>query len=165
MEGAIPCQDHAILQLLLDAGANNIDLALSTAAATGDTTAFPKLLAAAQGPADQQGKALVAAATRDNTSMVRTLIHRKANVDAALRAAAATSNVQAATVILEHPQVRVTDQGLKQQLVDLAARSQSFSLLWALSKSVGMLDDCELPQHMASKDWIARKKHFHYPSD
>jgi hypothetical protein len=161
MEGAIPCQDHAILQLLLDAGANNIDLALSTAAATGDTTAFPKLLAAAQGPVDQQGKALLAAATRRSASMVRSLVHRKANVAAALRAATATSNVEAATMILEHPQVRATDQGLKQQLVDMAARSQSFSLMWALSKSVGMLDNCELPQDVASKDWIARKKHFH----
>jgi ankyrin repeat protein len=157
--GAVPCRDHAILQLLLDAGANNIDAALQAAAQFGDTTAFPKLLAATQGTVDQQGKALLAAATRGTASMVMSLMHRKANVAAALSAAAATSNVEAATMILEHPQVRVTDQGLKQQLVDLAARSQSFSLMWALSISVGMLDDCELA--VASKDRIARKQHLH----
>jgi hypothetical protein len=72
-----------------------------------------------------------------------------ANVGAALHTVATSEanidNIQAATLLLEHSQVRVTDQGLKQQLVDMAARSQSFSLLWALSKSVGMLDECELP--------------------
>jgi hypothetical protein len=38
----------------------------------------------------------------------------------------------------------VSDPELKQQLVDLAARGQSFQLMWALSKAVGMLDDCKV---------------------
>jgi ankyrin repeat protein len=141
-------QDHAILQELLNAGAGDVDAALVAAADTGDAAAVPKLVAATQGPVDPEGKALLAAAAHNNTNVVTSLIDLKANVAAALSAAAATNNVQAATVILEHPQVRVTDQGLKQQLVDLAAKSKSFSLLWALCKALGMLHDCELPDRV-----------------
>jgi ankyrin repeat protein len=148
-EGARPWyggerQDHAILRELLKAGASDVQMALTAAAETGDAAAVPKLVAATQGPVDPAGKALLAAAAHNTSSVVSSLIDSKANVAAALSAAAAANNVQAATMILQHPQVRVTDQGLKQQLADMAARSQSFSLLWALSKAVGMLDDCVL---------------------
>jgi hypothetical protein len=119
----------------------------------GDTAAIPKLLAAAQGPVDQQGKALLAAAESGNkfTSVIDSLLRNGANVAAALYSAAAAHDVQAAVVLLEHPLVRVIDCHLKQALANLAARRQSFKLIWALSRATGILDDCQLPAGEASK--------------
>jgi hypothetical protein len=142
-EDMFPCQDHAILQLLLDAGGNNVDEALVAAVHYGDAAVVPKLLAAAQGPVDPQGGTLLEAAL-GHSGIVDCLLRGGANVAAALRTAAANGCSQAAVVLLQHPSVRVSDQELKQQLVDLAARRQSFQLMWALSKAVGMLDDCKV---------------------
>jgi hypothetical protein len=151
--GAKPCRDHAILQILLDAGANIIDLALVAAAETGDKAAIPKLLAAPRAPVDPSGQGLLLMAREGRAKAVEGLMLGGANVGAALQAVATSeanaSNIQAATLLLQHSQV--TDQGLKQQLVDLAARSQSFSLMWALCRSVGMLEDCELAAEDAGK--------------
>jgi hypothetical protein len=151
--GAVPCRDHAILQLLLDAGANVVDRALLAAVGVGDTAAIPRLLAASQGPVDQQGKALLAAAESGNkfSSVIDSLLRNGSNVAAALHSAAAAYDVQAAVVLLEHPLVRVIDPHLKQALADLAARKQSFKLIWALSRATGILDDCQLPACEASK--------------
>jgi hypothetical protein len=141
---AKPCRDHAILQILLDAGANIIDLALVAAEETGDKAAIPKLLAAPHAPVDPAGQRLLLMARESRAKAVEGLLLGGANMRAALQAVATSearaSNIQAAALLLQHSQV--TDQGLKQQLVDFAARSQSFSLMWALCKAVGMLHDC-----------------------
>jgi hypothetical protein len=126
---------HGILQQLLDAGATKTGLPLFLAAVTANPDALSRLLAATEG---QDGLTLLSAATHGSASMVRSLIHKGSNITAALSTAVATDNVLAAVTLLEHPTTRIRDDSLKQGLLQLAQKTQSFSLMWSLCTALGV---------------------------
>jgi ankyrin repeat protein len=108
---AVHQQDDTVLQELLRAGANRINLALELAAGSGHTSTVSLLLSATKGRVDSTGAALLSAASKGRNNIVWILLQRGANVAAALHAAAVHNNVAAATTIAAalHTAVRINN--------------------------------------------------------
>jgi ankyrin repeat protein len=100
-----------VLQELLRARGNKIDMALELAAGSGHTSTVSLLLSATQGRVDSTGAALLSAASAGRNNIVGVLLQRGANVAAALHTAAVHNNVAAAATIRACVS-RVADQAL-----------------------------------------------------
>jgi hypothetical protein len=127
-------REHEILQILLDAGAAHLQLALQEAAWSGDVRMVTQLLHAMQSPVDRTGVALGFAARHRHSGVLRLLLEKGANAGAALTAAVGQQDVQAVVALLQQPGVVVGDGVMRQQLLELAGRLESHALTEALSK-------------------------------
>jgi ankyrin repeat protein len=128
--------EGAVLQELLRAGGNKIDLALELAAGSGHASIVSLLLSATKGPVDSTGAALLSAASAGHSDIAAMLLQRDANATAAVHAAVASNNLTATYTILFCPAATThTVRTLQQVVLTLALESGLARLLQALGQA------------------------------